>query len=59
MLLRVIIILTISLNGKVRFSELDNPTNPIRMRLRSMVVKVEHDSADPDNSEGVFVTYSQ
>jgi spermidine dehydrogenase len=46
------------LNGKVRFSELDNPTNPIRMRLRSMVVNVEHDSADPDNSEGVFVTYS-
>lgn len=46
------------LNGKIRFSELDNPANPIRMRLHSTVVKVEHDNANPENSEGVIVTYS-
>ena len=47
------------MNGKVRFSELDKPTNPVRMRLQSTVVKVEHDNTNPDNSEGVFVTYTK
>ena len=29
------------------------------MRLQSTVVKVEHDNTNPDNSEGIFVTYTK
>ncbi|MDA7568649.1 NAD(P)-binding protein [Emcibacteraceae bacterium] len=47
------------MNGKVNFSELDNPNNKIRMRLRATVVKVEHDDENVENSKGVYVTYSK
>ena len=47
------------MNGKINFPELDNPTNPVRMRLRATVVKVEHEGDSPESSTGVIVTYSK
>ncbi|MDG1995510.1 MAG: hypothetical protein P8J14_03370 [Emcibacteraceae bacterium] len=47
------------MNGKVQFSQLDNPNNPIRMRLHATVVRVEHDGESIEKSTGVIVTYSK
>ena len=47
------------MNGAIQFSELDNPDNPVRMRLRATVVKVEHEGEDLETSSGVSVTYSK
>jgi len=42
--------------GGVRFPALDRAGQEVRMRLRSMVVRVEHDG-DPARAEQVLVTY--
>ena len=47
------------MNGAIRFAELDNPENPVRMRLRATVVKVEHEGDSPEKSSGVSVTYAK
>ncbi|MBT6031580.1 MAG: NAD(P)-binding protein, partial [Kordiimonadaceae bacterium] len=47
------------MNGKIKFSQLDNPTNPVRMRLRATVVKVKHEGKVPEASTSVSVTYSK
>lgn len=44
--------------GRMRSAALDRPTNPVRLRLRSMVVRVEHDG-DPAAADGVTVTYAR
>ena len=45
------------LSGAVRFDELDRQGARVRMRLAATVVRVEHDSADPQASEHVWVSY--
>ena len=45
------------LSGTIRFDELDRQGERIRMRLAATVVRVEHDSADPQASEHVWVSY--
>lgn len=47
------------MNGKIVFSQLDNPSNPVRMRLRATVVRVEHEGENLEASSGVSVTYSK
>ncbi|MGE3597201.1 MAG: FAD-binding protein [Dehalococcoidia bacterium] len=47
------------INGGIRFAELDRENQRIRLRLSATVVRVEHDSADPERSTGVWVTYKQ
>jgi spermidine dehydrogenase len=42
--------------GKINFDALDRPENPVRIRLNSTVVRVEHDGA-PGNAERVVVFY--
>jgi spermidine dehydrogenase len=44
--------------GRINFSELDKPGQPVRVRLGSTAVGVRHDG-DPRNSKAVFVTYTQ
>lgn len=43
--------------SKLDYSQLDNPANPVRIRLNSTVVKVAHDGA-PDAAEKVTVTWA-
>ena len=38
------------------YSQLDKPGNPVRLRLNSTVVNVQH-AGDPDTSSDVFVSY--
>ena len=45
------------LSGAVRFDELDRQGERIRMRLSATVVRVEHDSVDPQASDHVWVSY--
>ena len=47
------------MNEKIQFSELDKTTNLVRMRLRSTVVKVEHEGESSKKSTGVIVTYAR
>ena len=42
----------------VNFNALDRPENPVRMRLRCTVVRVEHEG-EPEKSDFVRVTYTQ
>ena len=42
--------------GRINFSKLDRPANPVRLRLNSTAVRVEHDGA-PGNAERVVVFY--
>ena len=44
------------LNGTVAFGRLDRPDQPVRIRLRSTVVRVEHQGA-VSSSERVLITY--
>jgi len=44
--------------GRVNFQALDQPENSVRIRLRSTVVRVEHER-EPEKSNFVWVTYSQ
>jgi len=44
------------LNGPVQWDQLDKPHEPVRMRLSSTVVAVEHEGA-PESAKGVIVTY--
>ena len=44
------------ITGRINFQALDQPGNPIRMRLRSTVLSVAHDG-EPDSSEGVRLVY--
>jgi spermidine dehydrogenase len=44
------------LNRPVNLNALDRPSNAVSMRLRSMVVKVEH-TPSPEGSDHVIVTY--
>ena len=46
------------LNGSVNFAALDEASSPVRMRLGSTVVHVEHDGP-PAQSEHVWVTYAR
>ncbi len=41
---------------RVRYDRLDNPANPTRIRLSSMVIKVEHEG-DPKNARAVSLIY--
>ena len=47
------------MNERIQFSELDKTTNQVRMRLRSTVVKVEHEGESSEKSTGVIVTYAR
>jgi spermidine dehydrogenase len=42
----------------VNFNALDRPENPVRMRLRCTVVRVEHER-EPDKSDFVRITYTR
>ncbi len=44
--------------NRVNFQVLDRPQNPVRIRLRSTVVRVEHER-DPQKSSFVWVTYTR
>jgi spermidine dehydrogenase len=44
--------------GRVSFQALDRPENSVRIRLRSTVVRVEHER-EPQKSNFVWVTYTQ
>ena len=44
--------------GRVNFQSLDRRENSVRIRLRSTVVRVEHDG-EPEKSSFVWVTYTQ
>jgi spermidine dehydrogenase len=44
------------LNSPVQWAELDKPSEPVRMRLSSTVVSVEHEGS-PESAKGVVVTY--
>ncbi|MCY3731442.1 MAG: FAD-binding protein [Rhodospirillaceae bacterium] len=43
--------------GAIRFAELDRQGERIRMRLSATVVRVEHERADPNESDHVLVSY--
>jgi spermidine dehydrogenase len=43
---------------RVNFNALDRPENPVRMRLRCTVVRVEHER-EPEKSDFVLVTYTR
>jgi spermidine dehydrogenase len=45
-------------NNRVRFSALDRPHNPTRIRLNSTVVRVEH-AGDPARASHVVITYAK
>ena len=44
--------------SRVNFSVLDSPRNPVRMRMRCTVVRVEHER-EPEKSDFVYVTYTR
>lgn len=44
------------ITGRINFQALDRPGNPLRMRLSSTVLSVEHDGA-PDSADGVKLVY--
>ena len=44
------------INGAVQWQELDEPNEPVRMRLSSTVVQITHDGP-PESSKGVTVVY--
>jgi spermidine dehydrogenase len=44
--------------NRVNFSALDRPANPVRIRLRSTAVRVEHEG-EPEKSKYVLVTYTR
>jgi spermidine dehydrogenase len=44
--------------GRVNFGALDRPASPVRVRINSTVVRVEHDT-DPERSKYVWVTYAR
>ena len=45
------------LSGAIHFDELDRVDERVRMRLSATVVRVEHDQADPQKSNHVWVSY--
>lgn len=44
--------------SKFDYSQLDRPSNIVRLRLNSTAINVTHDG-DPETAKGVFVTYVQ
>lgn len=42
---------------RVKYSQLDDATSPVRVRLNSTVVRVRHDKPDPSKANEVEVTY--
>jgi spermidine dehydrogenase len=44
--------------GPIDFDALDKPDNPVRIRLSSTVVRVEHDGP-PDDAKKVIITYTR
>lgn len=44
------------ITGRINFQELDRPGNPLRMRLNSTVLSVEHDGT-PDSANSVKLVY--
>ena len=47
------------INGDIRFDQLDRPEQPVRMRLSSTVVRVEHSSREASQSDWAWVSYAR